>query len=293
MKKLLSILILAQFTYSYSQISVTKTVEKKKEIVYDSTYNFPGEKIKVLIGQKLFLKPRHKDLQKYGYDGFILDHNKRLTDYSNVYKKMADGFNTEHDSISGKTFKVLNVLKEDKYHPILKLKDEFGEELFYEYSRYESSFPFIVMGYFDKIKKDFISHKYILRSLINDIVNVDSDEKIIFGDEKLWKIVDVTLDDKYYLISFVLFDGDRKILVYMDDFLKKSISEKDYLMLKKKYPKYYKLILKEKVKPGMSEEAVIFSWGKPKDINKSSYSNQWVYDGQYLYFEKGILKSFN
>jgi len=35
------------------------------------------------------------------------------------------------------------------------------------------------------------------------------------------------------------------------------------------------------------------AWGVPEKINKASYGEQWVYSGQYLYFENGILKSFN
>jgi len=52
-------------------------------------------------------------------------------------------------------------------------------------------------------------------------------------------------------------------------------------------------ILEGKVVIGFTEEMVLLSWGEPKKINKTSYNEQWVYDGQYLYFENGILKSFN
>lgn len=45
---------------------------------------------------------------------------------------------------------------------------------------------------------------------------------------------------------------------------------------------------------GMTQEEVIESIGKPKDINKTTTANgvseQWVYDGyKYLYFEDGVL----
>jgi len=50
-----------------------------------------------------------------------------------------------------------------------------------------------------------------------------------------------------------------------------------------------------KVKIGMSSEQVIVSWGKPNKINKSIGSwgvhEQWIYRGQYLYFENGLLTS--
>jgi hypothetical protein len=48
---------------------------------------------------------------------------------------------------------------------------------------------------------------------------------------------------------------------------------------------------------GMTKEQVTASWGKPDDIHRSVYSfgvhEQWIYgDRQYLYFEDGILTSW-
>lgn len=45
---------------------------------------------------------------------------------------------------------------------------------------------------------------------------------------------------------------------------------------------------------GMTAEQVVkSSWGKPIDINKTTtangYSEQWVYNGKYIYFENGIV----
>lgn len=47
---------------------------------------------------------------------------------------------------------------------------------------------------------------------------------------------------------------------------------------------------------GMTQEEVLGSnWGKPRKVNRTIYSfgvhEQWVYDGGYLYFENGILKT--
>lgn len=53
---------------------------------------------------------------------------------------------------------------------------------------------------------------------------------------------------------------------------------------------------KEGVTLGMTQEEVLASsWGKPRKINRSTYTfgtrEQWVYDGGYLYFRDGILDS--
>lgn len=55
-------------------------------------------------------------------------------------------------------------------------------------------------------------------------------------------------------------------------------------------------IIECKLLIGMSKEAVILSWGKPDDIHKTVGSwgvhEQWIYGSQYVYFENGILTSW-
>lgn len=57
-----------------------------------------------------------------------------------------------------------------------------------------------------------------------------------------------------------------------------------------------KLILEKKIALGMSEKALIESWGKPEDINTSVGSwgvhKQYVYDSQYVYVENGKVTAW-
>ena len=51
---------------------------------------------------------------------------------------------------------------------------------------------------------------------------------------------------------------------------------------------------REGVTVGMTQQDVLASsWGRPQHVNKTTYSThtreQWVYNGEYLYFEDGIL----
>ena len=71
--------------------------------------------------------------------------------------------------------------------------------------------------------------------------------------------------------------------------------------LEKTYLKKYGKSLYEKLKKGyywigMTKEMAIISLGYPNDINRSVGSwgthEQWVYSNEYLYFENGILKSY-
>ena len=56
------------------------------------------------------------------------------------------------------------------------------------------------------------------------------------------------------------------------------------------------LISKRRVRIGMTDELCLAALGKPRDINRSvgSYGvhEQWCYSGLYLYFEDGVLTSF-
>ena len=61
-------------------------------------------------------------------------------------------------------------------------------------------------------------------------------------------------------------------------------------------------IADRKVEIGMTTEQTVAAWGRPRDINRtvtaSSTSEQWIYrcedciEGSYLYFDDGIMTSF-
>lgn len=55
-------------------------------------------------------------------------------------------------------------------------------------------------------------------------------------------------------------------------------------------------VIDRKVQIGMTTEQVTLAWGKPSKINRSvgrwGEHEQWVYGSTYLYFEGGLLKSF-
>ena len=50
------------------------------------------------------------------------------------------------------------------------------------------------------------------------------------------------------------------------------------------------------IRTGMTDKQVLASWGNPETNNRSVGSwgvhEQWVYDKKYLYFENGLLTSF-
>ena len=75
----------------------------------------------------------------------------------------------------------------------------------------------------------------------------------------------------------------------------------EYAKIEKGYLKKYGKVVYEKLKKGhywigMSDEMALISLGSPNDNNRSVGSwgvhEQWVYNGLYLYFENGKLKSY-
>lgn len=306
----------------------TKSVADKKEpetTPYDSTRNFVGEDVRQYIGQELYLKPKSESSRKYGYRGFIKDYKKSLRvlildkdsaglmDYmksvlnkSNVYK-CCDSYNSKYDDLSGRYFKVIDVHKYPKAgdylysYPYgkefyLQLEDkETKETCYYEYdSRSEYFFPFIIVGYWEKYKNDNIGKQFVIRYLEDELLDVNTGEQVEFTNGSTWKCTELTIEEKYYIMVLIFendkgqqikSNGNKGTLYYWE----KSVADK----YKGKFGSYWTTILEGKVKIGMTEEMVRLSWGDPDKINKASYGDQWVYGNQYLYFENGMLKSFN
>ena len=61
-------------------------------------------------------------------------------------------------------------------------------------------------------------------------------------------------------------------------------------------PDIEQTVLARKVQIGMTAEQVRFAWGKPEKNNQTvgpwGTHEQWVYGSSYLYFENGILRSY-
>ncbi len=310
---ILTLILLSQF--SYAQITTTKVAEKKEEIStepYDSLQNFLGKDVYKYIGQDLYLKGKFESLRQFGYDGFSLDYTKStLSNESNVYK-CCDSYNSKYDDLAGKYFNVLAVHKHPKaeereylygkkYYLELKEK-ESGDKLYYEYdSQYEHRFPFIVVGFFEKVKSIVIGQKFVFANKVFETsTDIQSGEPLTNTPNQRWECTDLTIEEKYYTLSLVVKNslGESTTISYESVFGKfsqgKSYTQKEAESYEQKFGKTNWLeILDGIVVIGFTEEMVLLSWGKPEKINRASYGDQWVYDGQYLYFENGKLKSFN
>lgn len=325
MKKVQLIMVmlfaLVMTSISYSQITTTSVTDSKEildETPYDSLSNFLGKDCHKYVGQEFYLLPKSESLRKYGYEGFTLDYTKSgLTNKSNVYK-CCDSYNSKYEDLSGKYFEVLEIYnhpkaKESEYlygkKKYLKLKEkESGDIVYYLYdSNYEHSFPFLVVGYCLKQKKINIGKQMIVRgdnwiSRSEPMSDMKTGLPVSFDKGSKWTCIDLSVEDKYYTLSMILEnEKGEQIPLSLSSFQRENFRSTwgvfDYndvqIYIKRFGSENWTTILEGKVKVGFTEEMVKLSWGKPDKINRSSYSDQWVYDNQYLYFEGGKLKSFN
>jgi hypothetical protein len=300
MNRLLLLLILTS-TNSFCQISITNVTENNDYGVYDSLNNFVGENYKQLIGQELYLKPKHKDLRKYGYDYFYRSlEPSNITSTANKFK-CCDSYNSKYNALQGKNFKVIDAVADKKSYSkygYLKLEMiETGEETYFRYdTEYDFNFPFVIMGHFNKLKEQYLDEEVLVRT--KKVINIDSGQEMPIITGEYHKVIDVTLDAEYFTLSLILQNNEGAKFLYDVELKDRDPSRIVFKEVAEIYKKKYgqedwKKILNGKVVTGWSEEMVILSWGKPEDINRASYGDQWIYDNQYLYFKDGFLTSFN
>jgi hypothetical protein len=287
-----------------AQISTMKVhTQEVKTQKYDSLINFLGKDYMGYLGQELYVIPKHKDLREYGYEGFGLDYTQSfLLNDKNVYK-CCESFNSKYDDLQGKYFSVIDIIKNDKddnyFHPcFFKLVEkESKDTVYYSYSpEFEHSFPFMVVGYFEKLKQLYIGVDYISRGK-NVGTDVNTGKAISAGAGTKWKCKDVTIEEEYYNLVLVVENEKGEKL----PFALETIKDKRYFItlrqsetLKKKYGlDNWKKIIDGNVNVGMTSEMCRWSWGEPSKINRTTTARgnneQWVYSNNYLYFENGVL----
>jgi hypothetical protein len=318
MRKVTLILLTLIFTTSViGQITKTK-IAKKKEVIsdvpYDSLHNFLAKDVHLYIGQELYLKERPESLRKYGYDNFVLDYQYKGYDRKSNTYKCCDSYNSKYDELKGKFFRVIDIHKHpkadensivygDKYY--LELEEKVSKDkVYFEYStKFESSFPFLVVGFYEKQKslwvgQDFVFTDRILKVSSGGGIDITTGESLMIKTGEVWKCIDLTIEEKYYSLALLVENerGNTTTVSYDSTFDDRhfAYTAKEANQYKNKIgTEKFNLILQGKVKIGMTKEMCELSWGEPKDINNTitsgRKSEQWVYEDNYLYFDNGIL----
>jgi hypothetical protein len=338
-RKVLTFLtVLTTAPFIFGQITTTKVapkLEQTNKTPYDSTQNFLGKDVNKYLGQELYLIPMAESLRKYGYSGFCLDYTKDSKALSNTYKPIIPenksfieldlgGGWTQHELIEGKYFKVIEIKKHPKAienenlygdKSFLKLEEKISKDIVYfEYdNQFEHSFPFIVVGFFEKQKALILGKKYVFADKVityryfgdpnaKPSVDIITGKQLTIVTGEKWKCLDLTVEEEHYTLSLVIQNslGEKTTMNYNTVFGKwskgRAYSATDADNYRKDFgSETFDLILKGKCKIGMTKEMCLLSWGEPKSINETITSGkkteQWVYKDNYLYFDNGILKA--
>lgn len=301
MKKLLFILLFTSFyLLSFAQVSIRSASSPNLEIAYDSLTNYlDRNKIKAYIGQQLYVKPKSESLTDGGYEDF---YTKPNADIKNIYAPIGQDLEaSQYDNLAGRTFTVLDIVKGvgKEYNDFLKLTD--GEdEIYYLYTPYSTSFPFITLGYLEKLKNNHIGKLFYFTTDVNEYwPDFENGKDVHLISRELWKCTDIILEGKYlnHLECILKNDKGETISILVDhlkfNFLGKEIDDN----LKKKYGSLYNKALSGKIWEGMPEELIVLAVGNPdKIINNSSSTGQWVwvYNNIYIYVKNGkVINYYN
>lgn len=307
----LTLIIASTINAQIGTTTVAVPQQKEQKPVFDSTKNFLGStNVQSYVGQILFVKP--KRLPEYGYEYFKpIDYNpkdwdSRRSHYGGNAEK--SHYNTRYEDLVEKYFKVDSIFENDYFSYIFYLtntKDSSDRCCFIYSSNYEHTFPFIVLSHFNYLKDNYEGKQYIIRGYWlshTDIITGDS-IKINDNSKVAWTVSELTVVDNHSKdLAFVVKNGDMTSYITAERF--ENIYEtnggrfyyekSEWDSLVKKYGlTMMKMVLDEKIKVGMPEKLLIYSWGKPKKINSSSYGNkQYVYDNDYVYVKDGKVVSW-
>ena len=319
MKKLFFILICTLLCMeSMAQIksfSAAKPIvkENEKKVTYDSTRNFVGKDVEELLGQELYVIPKREELHEIGYFGF----------YSNYEKTKSTSLDTQtYELYGGKTFIVDSILPRPYYdskywknYPVLKLREKEGEAVYYYLYKWEAfrSFPFIIMGFYEKEKTRCVGKKLVIKKDKNPWVSYHDENKIPLYDvitglevqidpNDVWTIKELTVDQYHGELAYMITNKkDETLTIDLTDindykrFTGPSVLWYDDNLknIHEKHPEMYKRIMNCKVAIGMTRDMVLMAWGYPSNVNDASFGDGWLYStGDFLFFVDGKLKSF-
>jgi hypothetical protein len=291
-----------------AQITTTKVAEPPAK-KYDSTENTLEDHVEQFIGQDLYLKGQSQGLREFGYDKFVIDYTKSEFDKDNIYKANDNGINSKYDSLAGKYFTVIDVIKDASTtgQYFLKLQEKEKKDIvYYRYeTEFASLFPFITTGYFVKCKQMIAGKKFVVRG--KNWVGGDKKPMLDmktglpvsdFQPGGVWTAIDLTVEEKYYTLSLILENAKHEQIPLEIDDLKRHFWSFEYEKANEYKSKFgaanWQLVLEGKVQKGMTDEMCELSWGKPKDVLKTTASDGkplelWSYEDNKLYFSGGVL----
>jgi len=289
-------------------ITISSVIVAQTSLPYDSLKNFVGDQPRQYIGQELYVKGLPANSKELGYAGFVIDYRKDdviLNDRKNVYQ-VGEGYNSRYDALVGQYFRVIDVMphpmakenpSEYGYYYYLKLQQQpAGNTLYYRYdSRSGYSFPFIVIGFYDKQRALLFGKEFIFtQNALAGIKDVRTGQPIKNTSVQKWKCFRMSIDPEKYQLSLVLQNnrGERILIPYdlVDPHTKdgrKAYTVDEADKYRKEFGKAnFDRILENVVRPGMTKQMCRLSWGEPMDIQQGPGNTEtWNYAAGTLVFK--------
>lgn len=305
-----------------AQIKTTHAAEKVVAPVtstapFDSTRNFSGKNnIASYIGQELLING-----DSYGRENGLENFYSEKEGSVVLLGKSQFDRRTPYSYFDGKTYIVREVIPDSKQGDWTQLYDDFwwfklenrddaNEQIWFRYNaKYEHTFPFVTMSYYNYLVNNKIGDKIICAYRVESngklktrVAETDVNTGVVIEQkpEDVWTVKDVSIEDKWFNLVFIVEnqDGFQSTIptstTYQDNLLR-TYWLSDYNAYVDKYGKdMMETVRAQKVKVGMPEELLIMSWGDPDKINKDSTgSAQWVYGRQYVYVKDGVITAWN
>ena len=247
--------------------------------------------------------------QEYGYPGFILKYKNDkdlLNDNKNIYK-CCDGYNSKYEDLAGKYFQVIEVIK----HPKAKKNEEdygdeyylylnetsSGDRMYYKYNvDSEYTFPFLVMGYYEKQKQLYIGKEYVFATeIVTGLKDITTGKTIPTVIGQKWKCVDFNINpNKGEMVLTIQNVKGQKSTILFEEIIDNAEVKKVYTASEansyiKKFNSYnFNRILQRKIRAGMTTEMCRMAWGEPTDIKETTKGKVktliWTYPASTITF---------
>jgi len=283
---------------------------KKQASAFDSTKNFQGENLDAYIGQALYLKGMSSRMRQFGYERFFSRIPQGPGDTRAIYKRGAplNRFNSRYDALAFRCFTAVEILRsslgvEPTYardRIFLKLVDRGNSEvLYYEYEpRLEHLFPFIVQGFFEKLRRKHQGQRFLVRRTAGicgpEFVNteVHPGDTVTCGG--------MFVEDRTFSLLASLKRGDGQELLAPPERLTNDYYLMDVAAAEKFRQELgdeaWGSVLRGIVRPGMTPRMCEVAWGTPVTVNRIVHQHgameQWVYSlERSIYLENGAVTS--
>lgn len=274
-------------TASHAQIRIASAAKPTPDITakYDSTQNY--------------LFPGVQSIYSYVGQDFIFVHSGAfiyLHSSSNVGSTCSIRPKFQ-DELIGKVFHVDSVYERDGtlgVEYILKLHGiESGKVLYYLYPNYESSFPFLCVGYKEKYDRVHSQLDGYIRQHIRhwNKVDFETGERIEWGPLTIWKYKEYIYDPHHGYAALYGNDNGQTIAIYNDDDVVSTVL---YEGLESKYGKSLCLYaIRGLIQKGMPDVLLTIAWGNPNKVDTDPYGEYWIYDSNIVRIENGKVKSWS